>query len=704
MSQNPLHDPTKQIDPSEELKPYLRNIDNQTATPQNVHVDLSNVGTTRPQTASQLFKKKLPNLNVSGDKKDNKYPKNTWTGENRDWNNMNRRRVTDPHYPQNSSKGENGKPVPNKKEPQGNVPVVPPPKNVNDNDNYKKDKEEDKKNNDSKNNDKKDKEKDKKNNDSKNNDKKDKEKDKNNDKKNNDKKDKEKDKKNNDSKNNDEKDKEKDKKNNDKKDREEDKKNNDKKNNDKKEEEKKNNDKKQNDKKDNSKDQDKEDTPKSGFSKPPYQPVGFSKPPYQPVGFDKQTEEKPKKTQSISTGTEPLPPNTRVLNDMNRKLKGTEADLSKKDQLITELEGKLRRKEEMQKVDVNEKSSGVSGISSMKNNTGILFSAKPKKDLDKIEEYNKEFISFIAHLKTSALGTGGMKESLTTQITSFRTSASKATTGSKKKYAYMNQLNAAKSGMNSFLRKNLSFLVDQGFRRKIGYLLEFDSANYKKLIGKLRSECIEPYFDGIESLLRMNFTPDSYTDDPDELNAAKEVFLESLFKTKNKIYLMFNNQFDIMQIFNSTFFVIYFLKAFRVLFIWFSLYLASKIFQQYYTAQVFANNLDPPDLRLFVLIYIGLELLFAIGITIFLLLLMFLYGGGANSGFIINSNMMGKYIMDYIVSTVFIVVLGVILASVMMGKRAFQYKNNGLRTIRALQTIMLGVGGVFTSIPFFMMV
>ena len=328
---------------------------------------------------------------------------------------------------------------------------------------------------------------------------------------------------------------------------------------------------------------------------------------------------------------------------------------------------------------------------------GMLFGARPIADPEKIQRYRAEFEAFVQKLRPfqSQLG-----DALSKQMTELKNEGSSGT-GINRKYAFMKIINAAKSASKAFVAKNTQFFIDQGFRRKLGYLMMFDDKYYASLVGRLAKESVEPFYDRIELLLRSNVTPRSGTDDPDEILAAKEVFVDSISKIKEKLYALYNNKITPMDVFNSTFFVIYFLKALRVFFIWFALYLASKIFQQYYTSKVFANNLDPPDLRLFIAIFWGLEALFTMGVMIFLLLLMFIYG--ASGDFIINRDMMTKYMVDYVVSTIFILIIGTVLASTMQKKKYFRYKTDGLRAIRSLQDMMLGVSGIVSIIPFFLL-
>jgi hypothetical protein len=396
-----------------------------------------------------------------------------------------------------------------------------------------------------------------------------------------------------------------------------------------------------------------------------------------PNGINAETKKKIDDQVKVATGSK----DTKIV-QLTEELRLKEAALLEKEQKL---------KDAQSKVGVPEKSFGLQE----------LFKAKPpEKDLKRIEQYTKELLQFFGYLKTFSLGAGGLLNSLQNQMNTRKLSLSnKGISASKKKYTYMSMVNAGKMCLSSYMRRNIDFLVDEGFRKKIDYLLTFDEQNYINLMNKFKLECHEQFFNKLESIVSQSVVPDAFTDDPDEVNAAKEKFLEKVFKSKEKLYALYYNKISLMDLFNRSFFVIYFLKGLRLFFIWFSLYLASKIFQSQYVSKVFANNLDPPDLKRFILIFWALETAFMVFLIAFLLLIKFLF---EKSGGLITGSLMNRFIMDYIFTTVFIVVIGLIISSIMMNKKYFRYKTDGLRGIRSLQEVMFGVSGIILAIPFFM--
>jgi hypothetical protein len=261
----------------------------------------------------------------------------------------------------------------------------------------------------------------------------------------------------------------------------------------------------------------------------------------------------------------------------------------------------------------------------------------------------------------------------------------------------------------------MKFLIDRGFRKKLDYLYQNDPGSIVPIVQKFAKETLDPFFKQVRDKFERGYVQPSAVGgggmiggaegldatEREELKMKYEKALNKIDATQEKLYAVYNNKLGLMDlILNETFYMVYFLKVFRVLFIWFSLYLASKVFQEQYVTKVFANNEDPPKLMNFILIFWGLETIFMAFLFILLFLMKYLFNNSGDS-FIINNDLIGKFITDYVVSTVFIISLGLILASVMMKKKYFKYKSDGLRAIRGLQEIMLYVSIVVLVIPFF---
>ena len=148
--------------------------------------------------------------------------------------------------------------------------------------------------------------------------------------------------------------------------------------------------------------------------------------------------------------------------------------------------------------------------------------------------------------------------------------------------------------------------------------------------------------------------------------------------------------------------VVYAIKLAEALFLWIALYLASNIIQQVYVSRVFVKNLDPPTLHRFVFTFLSIYLTFVVvlAMVVFLIKYMFEKPGVP---FVIDGNTLLQIGGDIGGTTVLIILIGLVLAGMMMRKKYFRYKSDGLRAIRCLQELMLILGGIVLVIPFFKM-
>lgn len=145
--------------------------------------------------------------------------------------------------------------------------------------------------------------------------------------------------------------------------------------------------------------------------------------------------------------------------------------------------------------------------------------------------------------------------------------------------------------------------------------------------------------------------------------------------------------------------LLYAMKLMRVAVIAGALYLASKTIQARYVNSVFVNNENPPNLALFVLAYVVIEGIFMSLILFILFLLTKIVAPSTALPF--TSDVISLFAFDYAVSTVIIALIGVMLAVVIMKKKYFRYRTDGLRAIRSLQEMILNVAFVAMLFPYF---
>ena len=144
----------------------------------------------------------------------------------------------------------------------------------------------------------------------------------------------------------------------------------------------------------------------------------------------------------------------------------------------------------------------------------------------------------------------------------------------------------------------------------------------------------------------------------------------------------------------------YVLKFIRMFIIAGALYLASNTFQSQYVSKVFVNDENPPNLIMFILTYVFIEVIFMALILFIVYLLKSVLK--MNEHFPLTNQAFGVFVFDYLISAAIIALIGVLLATVVTKKKYFRYKTDGLRAIRSLQEMMFYVGAVVVLFPFFM--
>ena len=145
--------------------------------------------------------------------------------------------------------------------------------------------------------------------------------------------------------------------------------------------------------------------------------------------------------------------------------------------------------------------------------------------------------------------------------------------------------------------------------------------------------------------------------------------------------------------------VLYVLKFLRLFVVFGALYLASKTFQTRYVSAVFVNNEPPPSLVGFILTFVVIELIFMSLIMFIVMLLAKTLD--MNEMFPITDEVFALFLFDSIVSSVLTAILGLMLAMVVMKKKYFRYRTDGMRAIRSLQEMLRNVAIVTSLLPYY---
>lgn len=173
---------------------------------------------------------------------------------------------------------------------------------------------------------------------------------------------------------------------------------------------------------------------------------------------------------------------------------------------------------------------------------------------------------------------------------------------------------------------------------------------------------------------------------------------------KNKIKSFYRLNYSIMDLlFDTQFMILYVIKAIRIGFTYLALFLTTKVFTPIYEEAVYDKKENPPALIKYLLIYIGFDLAFNVFIFVVLFLLKFLFKTDDNT-FAIDSYLFMKYGLDYFISMLYVFLISVLVAEVIMSKKYFKYKYEGLRAIRAYQDIVFYTAIFIFIFPYFWMI
>lgn len=231
---------------------------------------------------------------------------------------------------------------------------------------------------------------------------------------------------------------------------------------------------------------------------------------------------------------------------------------------------------------------------------------------------------------------------------------------------------------------------------------DFDTllALQKEMAARRMSELIKAYNESINMIP----TKDLLDENRQRLDDLKMKTNNTLAEFANKLSVIYNSEFSIMDIiFDTQFMTLYILKIINYGFFALSLYLAERLFSEMYMKKVYGNGSNPPDLLAYIGITLALNVAFILFLVVILLLIMYIFKSPSNT-FVIDSRLIKKFLIDYMITTVIAGIIGVICGSIIQKKRYFRYKTEGLRGVRALNELMLSLVALITVVPFFYMV
>jgi hypothetical protein len=195
----------------------------------------------------------------------------------------------------------------------------------------------------------------------------------------------------------------------------------------------------------------------------------------------------------------------------------------------------------------------------------------------------------------------------------------------------------------------------------------------------------------------------SFDDDKQALVSKMiEDKFEKISHQRQKINSLYELKYSILEmIIDTQFYVLYVIKALRILFAYVALFLTTRMFVPIYEDTVYDSKKDPPGLWKFMLIYLAFDVSLNVFLLVLMYLLKYLFKSDENS-FVIDNLLIGYFITDYIIGMVIIMILGMLIGRIIVQKKYFKYKYEGVRAIRAFEKIVFFIAIIMIVIPFYM--
>ena len=187
-----------------------------------------------------------------------------------------------------------------------------------------------------------------------------------------------------------------------------------------------------------------------------------------------------------------------------------------------------------------------------------------------------------------------------------------------------------------------------------------------------------------------------------EMENKCKILTTLVIDEKEKLKKVYNNDITMLDIImDNQFIALYVLKILQLGLIVGAIFLTEKIFSSMYMQKVYANNGDPPNLMIMLCIFVAIDFAFALFLVIVLYLVSLIAEKHGLRNFIINNDLIKKFMIDYTCSTVLLFILLSIITVYLQSKKYFRYKTEGLRAIRAFGDMAISIAPVILLVPFF---
>jgi len=150
--------------------------------------------------------------------------------------------------------------------------------------------------------------------------------------------------------------------------------------------------------------------------------------------------------------------------------------------------------------------------------------------------------------------------------------------------------------------------------------------------------------------------------------------------------------------------VLYLLKLYRMMVLWLVVAGIKDYYADAFVRSVYIHGASsPPSLLTFVPVVMGIEGA-AFALPMLTAYIMYYRYKSYDNAFVIDYVTLRRAIVDYVVSTTVIVLVGLVITSVVQSRSLFRYKDDGVRGIRAAGDAFLLSAFVLLLPPYFLLV
>lgn len=150
---------------------------------------------------------------------------------------------------------------------------------------------------------------------------------------------------------------------------------------------------------------------------------------------------------------------------------------------------------------------------------------------------------------------------------------------------------------------------------------------------------------------------------------------------------------------SNSIFLIQILKAFRLFMQIGAAFVAQKVFNESYVRKVFSEGRDPPPLRSMLFLMLSIDATAHLMLVLLLVLASFAFKTDTNT-FMVDDIFLAELLTEFSISSLVLIVMGIMVADTMRKKRYFQYADQGQVVSAAYRSALLYICVFNFVVPF----